>query len=463
LNALATRREKLKKLQKVTERNYRLNEKSLKRVEKFQLFNEVAQKEIYFRLNVEKNIIEVEKEILLRDLQDIHMISLSLIENHIKIPKRFCFCNNYDESFPKIKDFASALYQHMGSEVILDFSQCQDSDTPALFMLQVVRLELLEKIKSIQAKLRYTSLLSKITIIRSRSKNVNRLLSVTGFIHDLDVKQIGQDDDSSLEPIDNIGYLKGYKPQKHYSENKKGPYTKRIVEYINECLIKHEYCFGVDGVNMFEGIVGEVLSNAEDHSIHPNWYITANFSQEDFKAGPNFMVGEINLTILNFGHSMFDGFWETKVENENMFDNVNNFVMDMLNKYPKSDFSKENIFTLALLQDQVSRLKFEDESRGTGTIKFINSFLELGDFANKERGYVPNFSIFTGNTHVSCDNSCKPFLKDGLYCLALNDDRNLKSLPDKKYLRSIINTFPGTLISVKIYLNKAHLDKKYAV
>jgi len=457
---VGTKKDKVFRVKRQVERNSRLTQKETDRSKKIQINNEVSLRELHFRINSERSILENEKNNLLKELHDIRMIDIEPSTNLIKIPGNFSFCNNYDECFPIIREFASAIYHHMGEQIILDFSNCKNSDTPALFMLQVIRLEILEMIKQIQVKLRYHHLIPQITIRRSQSKNVSRLLTVTGFIPK--EPSSNTNDDSNLEPIDDLGYLKGSKPQKHYAENKKAPYTKKVVEYINECLLKHGYCFGIEGVNMFEGIVGEVLSNAEDHSIYPNWYITANFSQEDFNAGPNFKVGEVNLTILNFGLSMYDAFYSTKDDNDVMFSSVENFVSEMLENHPKSKFSSENIFTMALLQDQVSRLKFADESRGTGTIKFINSFLDLGDFANKERGYTPNLSIFTGKTHISCDNTCKPFLKHGLYCLALNVEQDLKVPPDKAYLKQLNQAFPGTLISVKIYLNKAHLDRKYA-
>jgi hypothetical protein len=457
---VAGKKDKLFRLKKQVERNARLNAKEIERKEKVMQQNENIQRELHFRVSAERELIDFEQEQMYTSMAETHMISRSKTSGTVLVPKNFSLVKNYAESLQAIQDFASALFNNFGEEVKLDFRNCQVADTPALFLMRVNYLELMKKIRALQAKLVYTKIIPRLKINPSVKKDVNRLLISTGYLLKIELSR-EQDNDSLLDPIDDIGYLQATKAQKHYQENKKGPYAKKIADYMDECLGKHDYAFSPEFKNSFEGIIAEVLSNAEDHTTYPTWFITANFSQEDFRAGPNFIVGEINLTILNFGNSMYEGFLETEEQNVEMFSKIYNFVSELNVKHPGMPYTEEQLFTMAMLQDQVSRLKYRDESRGTGTIKFITSFLDLGDYHSQERGYIPNLSIFSGHTHVNFDHTLKPVEKDGIIGIALNEQGDLRLAPDEKYLKVLKNKFPGTLFSVKMYLNKAHFDKKY--
>ncbi len=123
-------------------------------------------------------------------------------------------------------------------------------------------------------------------------------------------------------------------------------------------------------------------------------------------------------------------------------------------------FTRENLFTLYALQDGSSRLKYVRESRGTGTMKFINSFLNLGDYQDNSKGYIPRLLIFSGATMLKCDNTYKPFEIEGVNYLSLNSENDMNKPPVSSHLMNLENRFPGTLIIGKIYLNQDHLKKK---
>lgn len=52
-------------------------------------------------------------------------------------------------------------------------------------------------------------------------------------------------------------------------------------------------------------------------------------------------------------------------------------------------FTKDDLYTLYCLQEGISRLKYEDESRGRGTMNFIRAFITLGSFGEK----IPNINL----------------------------------------------------------------------
>jgi hypothetical protein len=224
-------------------------------------------------------------------------------------------------------------------------------------------------------------------------------------------------------------------------------------------LSEHDYAFNAEGTNEFDGLISEILNNAEDHSPFNIYYASGNFLKEVKSAENQPLVGEVNISIMNFGYSIFDGFEQTKQENKETYD-----IMNLLYEKVKSSigfsFTKENMFTLYALQDGISRLKFADGSRGTGTMKFINSFFSFGDYQDEAKEYYPSLTIFSGKTELICDNTFKPTSRNGMFLLSLNSEDDLGKPPKKSHLRSTKFPFPGTLLSIKLYLNREHIAKK---
>jgi len=93
-------------------------------------------------------------------------------------------------------------------------------------------------------------------------------------------------------------------------------------------------------------------------------------------------------------------------------------------------------------------------------MKFINSFFAFGDYEDQLKQYFPSLTIFSGSTEVICDNQYRPIEKSGMFLLSLNAHNSLEKAPEKSHLRSLKFPFPGTLLSIKLYINKEHLDKK---
>jgi hypothetical protein len=445
--------------QRETERKYRKFLRDNKRKDKFQGQNPISQKIMQHRINVEAEILRAEKENLYKILDEKGMLNLESINTIIYPPENFSFEENYTETLNCIKSVASSLVYYMGYDVQVNFVNCKKAESAALFVLQVINLEILEVIIGKSSKFELLKIIPRFMIGLPKNPGVERLLIITGF---LDRERIEKEEGAiELQARDHIGYLKGSEPQKSHAENKKGPHTKKIVTYLDKCLNQHGYKFTLQEWNDFEGIISEALSNAEDHSGQNSWYISANFSQEVNSKNKEVIVGEVNLSIMNFGSSMYEAFIATKEDNKEFFDRANSFVVNHMKKNGMA-FDEEQLFMFIMIQDQISRLKFEKESRGTGTMKFINSFLELGDFEDTSKGYNPQLSIYSGKSLIVCDNTCKPIKsEDGAYSLALNAKNDLTLPPEKKYLKKLRITFPGTLLSVKIYLNKGHMDIKY--
>lgn len=439
-------------------RNHRRHLRSINRKKKRHQINKQEERIYHFQLSKEREIFKNRKESFFTKFGNFITPGSGLIE--IEIPEEFCLCTNFSSAFATIKEFASSIYDYVGFEVTLNFSRCRMVDTAALFLLQVIRLDLQEIITKMGARFPLLSLKTDVKIITSKTPDVVRLLLTTGFPIDVDRFNSENQEEIGMQPIDDLGLLKGNSKQQAILENRKPVAITRIVKYLNQCLDRHGYQLQAGDANSVEGIIGEVLSNSEDHSNTDCWYITANFSG-DLRDGPAKMVGELNITILNFGLSFYEAFEKTKKVNHQLYQKVSDLVSKNRANHPSMKFDDEQLFTLIMMSDQISRLKYKEDSRGTGTIKFLNAFIEIGDFEDKRNGYVPILSLITGNTQLICDNQLKPFAKETVYCLSLNPEMDLNLPPKESHLKILKDKFPGTILSVKIYLNKQHLDKKY--
>lgn len=432
--------------------------KRLKRLRKNRVYSGISSvylKEQYFRKYVDRRIAENFKFPLYDYFLEKKFIDgKETITEIIPIPEDFSFCKNYDEAIETIQNFTASIFKNVGKEITLDFSKCKYADYTALFVLQILRLEFQEELNKLDKRMSVLSGKGVFKVTNSTHQDVNKLLLMAGLIPQADLKTEG------LLPIDTIGYLKGSKSQKHYAENKKGIIATRIVHYINNCLGHHDYTLQQEGINEFGGLISEILNNAEDHSPFNSYYASANFLREPQKDGNTNVVGEINLTFMNFGFSIFEGLEETKVENGALYADLEQIYNTANTSKLFIPFTKENFFTLYALQGGVSRLKFDDESRGSGTVRFISSFFSFGDYEDDVKDYHPSLSLVSGSTQLICDNRYKPIMKGDVFVLSLNAENDLRKLPEKSNLSSLKHSFPGTIFTVKIYLNKEHINNK---
>lgn len=374
----------------------------------------------------------------------------------IKIPKIFSLEFNYKESIDKITLLRKSILKKVGETIEIDFSICEDIDFSILFLMKVLLEEYLAYFNKLNRRT-YSNVNPKIRINHSSTDKVNLKLYANNIISNT------TSEESDLMPIYALGLIKGSKAQKHYSESKKGPAITKIRSFINDgCLKRQNMVLGDEGIGYLDGLLSEILNNAEDHSPFNTWYAFGNlFETKGNGHQDDGVIGEINLAIFNFGYSIFEGFEKSKEKNfqkYNEMESIYNYI-DQKSIKGKS-FTKENLFTLVALQEGFSRVKYRDSSRGTGTMKFLKSFINLGDYEDKTKDYNPRLLIYSGSTTIKCDNEFKPFEIDGVHYLSLNKENDISLPPSKSHLKHLEGKFPGTLLVVKIYLNENHLKQK---
>lgn len=420
---------------------------------KYGVTNKNETREISFRKKFDSEILRKHKFDLDDFLEERGNKPNKKLTKEIEIPVVFSLELNYEETVLTVSLIRKCIFLYKGARISINFSKCNYLDVSSLFLLRVILEEYIAYFRKLQSRLLYYNVKPSIMIKHSLDDKVNLTLLSCELIGKVDVAQ------SEFIPVSLLKLIKGSKQQKHYAENKKGKAATMIRDYINEGLKRHKFELNYYGISHLDGIIGEILNNAEDHSLFDRWYAFGNLFEKG-NSYSNKVVGEINLAFLNFGYSISEGFEETKTENTHVYHEMSTLCDKVLAGNPSTKVTKECLFTLYALQEGNSRLKFEEQSRGTGTMTFIRSFLNLGDYEDAGHGITPSLTIYSGAVRLKCDNRYKPFEEDGVYFLSLNDQKDLRHLPEGTHLEHLQYRFPGTLISVRIYLNQEHLESK---
>ena len=370
--------------------------------------------------------------------------------NKIIVPDKFSFGSDFDKTIDFFKDLNYILYE-INKRVVIDFSKCKKMNIGAATLLQITLLEFLQYTDKVN-KNHYRQINNDFQIINSKSKRINKMLFGLGMIKEFDGME--EEKGSSFLPMK---LLIGLKSRSNYSENIKGKIGSTINRFINNSMRIFGYEFDEEGVNMMNNLIGEILGNAEDHSQLNKYYVNGISFMEN-ESEP---IVELNLAIINLGYSFYEGFIAVKDKNievnemmEKAFDHHSN-----LSSYDKKTYTKESLYTLYGLQQGISRLKYQRDSRGNGTMNFIRAFMNLGQLGEIDPKYQSKLNIISGHTVIDCTNEFKPFEEDGIFYLSLNKDQDIKKLPSKKAIFANEKYFPGTILQVRIFMSKKYFMK----
>ncbi|MCT4673872.1 MAG: hypothetical protein N4A37_11595 [Prolixibacteraceae bacterium] len=424
--------------------------KSLKKRYKCRYNNVYYKKDKYDRLHdskVIKNSLHV-----YRILQERSMNLEKHTSDVVNMPNVFSLEKNFDKSMIFIKELSDSLAQLESSHLYLDCAKCKETEIGALFLLKTVLQEYLDDFRYavLHKKTRLFYSPQRIEIIPSRDQRVHNLF-VSCEIYSGETLNNGK-----LEYLQqkSSGWQRGSSNRRRINENKKGAAVFALRDIISEGLGVQGLELTPKGIGHFDGILNEILGNAEDHSgmYRGSWYCFANFEENT-----STRTGKINVAILNFGRSIYESFIYNEANSK-----LNNEIYSRFLKIQKKsrEITEENIFTLSALQEGVSSLLYEDYSRGNGFTNLIESFFAIGDFKSKEHSANPRILIYSGKTGVKCDATFSLYSTKNGHTLSLNKENKLDLPPDSGYIWSHETHFPGTLITVKVYLNREHLKKK---
>lgn len=367
----------------------------------------------------------------------------------IKVPACFSFKKDFDNNMIFFKEFISS-YLLSNGYLTISFKHCKESSIANFSVLDVL-IKNLSELKNRYNQSKYV-VCEKIIKVERSDYDIKTNKYLHSFLH----KQLpAAENDGSC--FMKLPLEKG--KRRNYKENPKTRVSSLIVHFVNKCVEKAGASLKLDGQRAIEGLMGEILSNAEDHSA-PNsfWYVDGiSFveKQDDTE------VVDLNLTIMNIGPSMYGGFEGTKLKNAPNYEKCQKLYDLHKSQFSQTTkFERESLFTMYLLNDGISRLKYTDQSRGNGTIRFLESFIILGCYGLENEKFKCQLNVISGHTVLTCDNDMHPFVIEKCTHLALNKEKDFKKLPDKRYLCYNKEYFPGTILECHIFLNKDFFSKK---
>ena len=371
------------------------------------------------------------------------------VKHTIVVPDDFSFNTNFDKCIHFFRCLVTSFSRKKG-DVVLDFSRCWNVSVSALTLIKALYYEFM------LAQMRYARMDNMYEMRKLKIHSKVNSKDVKKYLHSLRLCKFDDFKDEDGEVL-SLDLIRG-KNRRIYQENTKGRAIREIVQFINTSLEPVNKSLTPEGLNNIEALVSEILNNAEDHS-HNNceWYALGIAFHEKIKGED---VVELNLVILNFGDTMYEGFEGTKDLNQENYAIVHrkyNSHSDLFEENVK--FEKESLFMLYMLNEGISRLKFEDDSRGNGTMQFLDAFAQFGSFGCKNPDFVPQLNVISGHTVLLCDHEVAPYMEGNHLKLSLNKVKDLKLLPDKEYLKYNCELFPGTIIECKIYLNEQFFDE----
>jgi hypothetical protein len=226
----------------------------------------------------------------------------------------------------------------------------------------------------------------------------------------------------------------------------------KIVEYIKKCLLHFNRELSVDEESGFYKVIGEVMSNAEEHSTMPHRF-AIGFFQEKHNTDGDF--GIFNFSIFNFGDTIYQTFKAPTCQNTGVVALMNELSENYTRKglFRKAEFEEETLWTLYALQEGVTS---KPKKRGNGSIQFIENFFRLkGDGDNDN---ISKLAIISGNTRILFDGTYKiiekPYAgsKKPFKMITFNESGDISDKPDKNFVTFAPHFFPGTLISARILI-----------
>lgn len=351
----------------------------------------------------------------------------------VKIPEVFSFSENPIETLKTLKDIVAIGNKNGVKEIHFDHFDCVNLGIGASLVMDTIVLAIKRSTN--------IDLSGKVPVDNMKIMNI---LQVTGIL-----KRLGLGFSEKKE-IERLELQKG---------KDAGEGATKVTEYLSRCLKTQNLTLTKRGNAIISEMVGEVIDNCSLHGgefakRNKEWYIIGHYSIED--GG----YGECNLSILNYGDTIYQSL---KTSTNDMIDLLKNMAKKHRNRFSlfKKKWRKETLWTLYALQEGISSCRDEFYTdRGHGTIKLIEKFQEIG---STNQGKKPIMSITSGNVNILFDEKYKVEtikLKEGeRKVIAFNEDNDLEKEPNPEKVKSIKHFFPGTVISMKFYIDRGYITE----
>ena len=365
----------------------------------------------------------------------------------IKIPKCFSLIENPNESLRVFQQIYSAYKDKNINKVHFDHTACTTLGICSSTVMDVLIIAM----KNQRLSCRKSFELSGDVVENTR---VNDILDASGLKKHLNLSVLSEENEKE-KGIVKLELQVGGKTSKGQLKGTMQDYAStKVVEYLVKCYERSGCTINKEGQKLIGNMVGEIIDNCENHSGEfCKWYCLGHFQMAD-----NASHGEVSLVIFNFGKTIYSGLKNDCVTPE-MYDKLTNKSKMHINFFG-INWTEEMLWTLYALQDGVSKEWIDDDSdRGSGTIRFIESFEKIGNTAD---GKKARMCILSGKTHILFDGTYfledKDIAEGTRKVVAFNKENDLNIPPDKSKVTNLARTFPGTIISMNFFIDPSYIE-----
>lgn len=368
----------------------------------------------------------------------------------IKIPEEFSISENAEQVIYILRRVYTVAINPQIDKIIFDHSECVNLGLSASTMMDIIILAV-EKYRErnmhpleLEGELPYDA-------------QVRDILLASGLPYHLGAESMVEFDKDHVERFETImGVHDLY-------ANKSDETATKLTNYFNKCLKTQSMELNDEGKRLLSRILGEVISNCEIHGGDAaTWYTQGHYQIRRDK------FGEMQLLFLTIGNTIYEGLKSTS-SNETKEKLL--YILNAHHKYLSRQWDEEMIYTVFALQEGISRLRDKSiegyESRGSGTVSMIEMFNDIGE---SETGLKPRMTIISGRTQIKFGENYKmksvSFCNDRVFetgdkkIIAFNKENNIYYPADPENVKKISQYFPGTIISLKFYLDSRYIVKR---
>lgn len=370
----------------------------------------------------------------------------------ISIPSIFSISYNSEGVIKFLKTFYTTVRNPTVKEVYLDYSNCNELGLSASVVMDAIALAIDEYRFEKNIPLNWSGNLPK-------EKYACDIVRAGGLPYHIGAKIFGK---SKVDSIEQFEMVKG----SHNQQRKKaGIVATNLTIYLDRCLQTQKYKLNDFGKSIFSDMLGEVITNCEIHGGSDSMWYTQGY----YKIIDEANIGEMQLVFLTIGDSIYEGL--KKESNDETIQKLEH-MKKMHAGYLSNSWNEETIYTVLALQEGISRLRTEKikgyEFRGSGTVNLIEKFYTIGGTNNSN--VEPKMSIISGHTRIEFSDKYKlkkkKFENDVIFgntnsrIIAFNDENDIYKPADSNNVKYMKEYFPGTIISLKFYLDRNYIEKK---
>lgn len=356
----------------------------------------------------------------------------------LDIPRVFCLSKNPDESLAFLRLIYSLLMNPSVEVICFNHFNCKYMGICASVIMDIIVMECIKYRKSIDSDITLSGIVKNGKV--SDNDEVDSLVKMSGLLNHLNIYK---------------GVLRNTEKLDLIINESSSQVAEKSIDYINRSLKRHGFILTKLGMNHFGNFFGEIVDNCSLHGgENAIWYTIGHYSYDE-KAH----LGKCKLCIVDFGNTIYESLkYHSKPR---ILKRIDHYIKKSWYSF-KSVRDEEILYTLFSLQQRVSRIIDKEAVRGNGTVRFIESFLDL--FNTNDSKYKSVFSITSGKCSILFDGKYRlqnKAFKSGHEnkIIAFNLNNNLYEEPDKDYVRQLKNSFPGTVISMDLYIDSKYLQR----